>query len=208
MKKKTIYNIIDLLEEWRILIIVNFTISAEISPTIKTTSSKYCNMYHNCVSIDNIRNYLTLFLFTIKMPNALNKRCSVGHSWNFTRKNVYNRAINNFWLQTFELKSTTLKIYYCYSCHFSSVNQRWHKYLMINKKTPQKHIDTASTKKMFDNSATDTNIAVIVYYRRAVPPCTPTHTHNDTPPELTSLFEQISCQSRHRRRRRIIRRYP
>lgn len=33
---------------------------------------------------------------------------------------------------------------------------------MINKKTPQKHIETASTKKMFDSSATDTNIAVIV----------------------------------------------
>ncbi|KAF3429799.1 hypothetical protein E2986_11386 [Frieseomelitta varia] len=28
-------------------------------------------------------------------------------------------------------------------------------------KTPQKHIETASTKKMFDSSATDTNIAVI-----------------------------------------------
>lgn len=35
---------------------------------------------------------------------------------------------------------------------------------MINKKTPQKHIETASTKNMFDSSATDTNIAVIVLF--------------------------------------------
>lgn len=35
-------------------------------------------------------------------------------------------------------------------------------YLIINRMTPQKHISTASTEKILDNSATDTSIAVIV----------------------------------------------
>lgn len=36
---------------------------------------------------------------------------------------------------------------------------------MIKRKTPQKHMSTASTEKMLDSSATDTNIAVIVASR-------------------------------------------
>lgn len=89
---------------------------------------------------------------------------------------------------------------------------RWHTHLMIKRKTPQKHISTASTEKMLDSSATDTNIAVIVVSRpppRRPPqhrgglrrPHTCTHTrtrwHEATPrapcpPLLLSLAAQLS----------------
>lgn len=67
----------------------------------------------------------------------------------------------------------------------------------MNRKTPQKHIDTASTRKIFDSSATDTNIAVIVLSERLSSLWHgTTHTRNDTTsPELTSLLT-VRCQSR------------
>lgn len=41
------------------------------------------------------------------------------------------------------------------------VSTKKYTYLIINKTIPQKQIRTANTDKMFDNSATETNIAVI-----------------------------------------------
>lgn len=57
------------------------------------------------------------------------------------------------------------------------VVKRGFTYLMIKRKTPQKHISTASTENMLDSSATDTRIAVIVSHVRDPSPSRPPQLH-------------------------------